>query len=384
MINLPAIMVSSGLCIGLMMVLIYSNSRNIRMALYDDRLYYRMCYLTLILSALDVTANLIDGNLFPGAIGFNVIINSALFIGNYYFQIVWYQYLLYKLRGKVLKPTIRDLLPITIPLVFLVIASMNLFIPILYEITPDNVYHRLPFSKYSFIFTAVFLIYTAIMVFNTARNTERYFFKPVVIFLAPILIGAVIQYNFYGISLIYITEAFGLTSLYLNMQNEASLLDSLTKLYNREFLTRYIKSFKQKIDSAELLGGLMIDINSFKEINDRYGHEEGDKALMNLAQILKSATTDRVIISRYGGDEFVVLCPIDKPRDLEPLKDSIMENLKEFNRKHGELYELSISIGSGVMDPVIDSPDDFMKLIDSRMYKDKDDYYRHLAINNYY
>ena len=61
-----------------------------------------------------------------------------------------------------------------------------------------------------------------------------------------------------------------------------------------------------------------------------------------------------------------------------------MENLKEFNRKHGELYELSISIGSGVMDPVIDSPDDFMKLIDSRMYKDKDDYYRHLAINNYY
>ena len=384
MINLPAIMVSAGLCVGLMMVLIYSNSRNIRMAFYDDRLYYRLCYLTLGLSVLDMIANIIDGKMFAGSIGFSIIINVALFLGNFYFQIVWYQYILYKLTGRMLKPTLRDMLPIAFPLIGMVLASFNLFVPVLFKISNVNIYQRLPLSGYTFLASHVFLIYTAVFVYRKAKSRGRYFFLPVVVFIVPIFLGSFIQYFFYGISLIYITEAFGLTSLYINLQNESSLLDSLTKLYNREFLTRYIKSFSQKTDSVYLLGGIMIDINSFKEINDRYGHEEGDKALINLARILKSATTDKDLVSRYGGDEFVILRPIEKPRDLEPLQQNIITELKKFNIKHTAPYELSISIGLGVMDPMIDSPDDFMRLIDSRMYRDKEDYYRHMAITSFY
>ena len=377
-------MVSCGLCIGLMMVVVYSNSRNIRMAFYDERLYFRLCYLNLILCVIELAATLIDGKLFAGSIGFNIIFNSMLYIGNYYFMIVWYQFVVYKVKGKVLKFCFKDIVPLSLPIFFAVLAVSNMFTPILFEIGPDNVYHRLPLATYSFLTTYVFLLYTIIYVVGNTTKGNRYFLAPVLIFTIPIFIGTVIQLLFYGISLIYITEAFGLTCLYIFMQNESSLLDSLTKLYNREYLTRYIKSFNSKLDRSTLLGGIMIDVNRFKEINDRYGHEEGDRALMNIANILKASVSEKDLISRYGGDEFVILSEVDMPKDLEPLQNRVLEELGKFNATHDNPYELSISIGSGVMDPYVDSADDFMKLIDSRMYKDKDHYYRNMPLNGFY
>ena len=377
-------MVSCGLCAGLMMVLIYSNSRNIRMAFYDERLYFRLCHLNLILCVMELIATLIDGKTFAGAMGFNIIFNSLLFLGNCYFMIIWYQFVVYKVNGKVLKFRFKDMIPLAFPLFFGLLAVVNLFTPVMFEIGPDNVYHRLPLAGYSFVATYVFLFYTVLYVIMNTSKGNRFFLEPVLIFTIPILLGSVIQLMSYGISLIYITEAFGLTCLYIYMQNEASLLDSLTKLYNREYLTRYIKAFEASNDKTYLLGGLMVDVNRFKEINDRFGHEEGDRALMYISNILKSATSERDLISRYGGDEFVILSKVDMPKDLEPLQDRILEELKEFNATHDTPYELSISIGYGVMDPYVDSSDDFMKLIDSRMYKDKEDYYRNMTLNGFY
>ena len=384
MINVQAIMVSCGLCVGLMMVLIYSNSRNIRMAFYDERLYFRLCYTNLILCVMELIATLIDGKTFAGAIGFNIIFNSLLFLGNYYFTIVWYQFVVYKVKGRVLKTRFKDLVPLAIPIVFGLLSVVNLFTPVIFEIGPDNVYHRLPLATYAFLATYVFLIYTVIYVVANTSKGNRFFLTPVLIFTIPIFVGSAIQLIFYGISLIYITEAFGLTCLYIYMQNEASILDSLTKLYNREYLTRYIKAFTVNNDKTTLLGGLMIDVNRFKEINDRYGHEEGDRALINISNILKSASGEKDLIARYGGDEFVILSEVDMPTDMDPLKERIIEELRNFNSTHDNPYELSISIGSGVMDPYVDSANDFMKLIDSRMYKDKDDYYRNMSINGFY
>ena len=105
---------------------------------------------------------------------------------------------------------------------------------------------------------------------------------------------------------------------------------------------------------------------------------------MYIADILKRAADEKDLVSRYGGDEFVILSEVDMPKDLEPLQNRILKELKDFNDTHDTPYELSISIGSGVMDPFVDSSDDFMKLIDSRMYKDKEDYYRSMTINGFY
>ena len=380
MINVQAIMVSCGLCAGLMMVVIYSNSRNIRVAFYDERLYFRLCYVNLILCGMELVATLLDGRIYPGAVSFNIILNSLLFIGNYYCMIVWYQFVVYKVEGKVLKPRLRDLIPLALPIGFGLLAVLNLFTPVLFEIGPDNVYHRLPLATCSFLGIYIFLIYTLLYVVGHTSKGRRGFLVHVLIFTIPVLIGTVIQLMFYGISLIYLASAFGLTCLYIYMQKEASLLDSLTKLYNREYLTRYIKSFVIDHENAPLLGGLMIDVNRFKEINDRYGHDEGDMALLNISNILKTAACDKVLIARYGGDEFVLLTEVDMPQDLMPLQERILDELARFNATHDNPYELSISIGSGVMDPYVDSADDFMKLIDSRMYKDKDDYYRKMSI----
>ena len=84
--------------------------------------------------------------------------------------------------------------------------------------------------------------------------------------------------------------------------------DFLTKLHNRRFMDSYLhhEILKMKRDgSSRIL--MMVDINGFKKINDVFGHQVGDQVLMECADIIKTATRESEMLSRYGGDEFVIL-----------------------------------------------------------------------------
>lgn len=70
-------------------------------------------------------------------------------------------------------------------------------------------------------------------------------------------------------------------------------MDSLTKLYNRDYLTRYLSRAEQRYLSANALTGIMLDVNSFKQINDTYGHTEGDAVLRLVGRVLLKAVKGR-------------------------------------------------------------------------------------------
>ena len=95
------------------------------------------------------------------------------------------------------------------------------------------------------------------MVFIFHKKIGKYLFMPVIVFLMPIFIGSLLQLLYYGIALIWVSVSFGLISLYINLQNEASMLDSLTKLYNREYLTRYLNYMLQKSSNEKQIAGIM-------------------------------------------------------------------------------------------------------------------------------
>ncbi|HJX70224.1 MAG TPA: diguanylate cyclase, partial [Dehalococcoidia bacterium] len=89
-----------------------------------------------------------------------------------------------------------------------------------------------------------------------------------------------------------------------------SITDGLTELYNhryfREMLTREVTIAKRYSHPLSLL---MVDIDNFKKCNDAYGHLVGDKALRNIAKLLKASSRRVDIIARYGGEEFALLMP---------------------------------------------------------------------------
>lgn len=128
----------------------------------------------------------------------------------------------------------------------------------------------------------------------------------------------------------------------LEQVNNMARRDSLTGIYNRNYFRELLEAWlKQKMDGAML----MVDLDNFKKINDRFGHQAGDEVLIKFGQVL-SGLGDNILSCRIGGDEFCLFCKdITETKELEKLVNRITE---EFQAKlSGERYDgiTTLSIG---------------------------------------
>lgn len=134
--------------------------------------------------------------------------------------------------------------------------------------------------------------------------------------------------------------------------SEKSMTDDLTGLYNR---SGFFTMSQQQLDLAPRIqkktGLFFMDLDGMKEINDLFGHLEGDRALITLAVILKESFRGTDVIGRLGGDEFAVLVFLDSISDLQELEKRVRDKLLEQNNVSAKKYLLSISIGSIYMEP---------------------------------
>jgi diguanylate cyclase (GGDEF)-like protein len=193
------------------------------------------------------------------------------------------------------------------------------------------------------------------------ENGARIFFS-IEMFLYPILLGAGLQFMFYGLSLAWLSSAVGLTGLYMMQQNEVAYIDSTVDTYNREYMNHILSSW---IIRGSSFAGVMLDIDRFKSINDRFGHSEGDRALKNVTNILKDSRKDNEWVFRFAGDEFVILKLTDSRDGLVPYMEEVNRRLEEYNHADHP-YELALSYGMSFFDT--GNVDTFMKEMDDRMY----------------
>jgi diguanylate cyclase (GGDEF)-like protein len=116
----------------------------------------------------------------------------------------------------------------------------------------------------------------------------------------------------------------------------------------------------------------MIDLDSFKAINDGYGHDAGDQALRHTAAILKKTFRKNDFIFRYGGDEFVVMMEVREHADMTRAVHRLRENVRLFNERKAVPYTLSLSIGYDLFTPMPGyTIHNFLKHLDDLMYLDK-------------
>jgi len=89
---------------------------------------------------------------------------------------------------------------------------------------------------------------------------------------------------------------------------QLSITDGLTRLHNHRFFQDHLtREIKRAIRSGEPLCMLLIDVDDFKSLNDRFGHAAGDELLSDLARIMNDTVRDSDLLARYGGEEFVIL-----------------------------------------------------------------------------
>ncbi|NOZ13942.1 MAG: diguanylate cyclase [Acidobacteria bacterium] len=129
---------------------------------------------------------------------------------------------------------------------------------------------------------------------------------------------------------------------------ELSVTDPLTGLFNRGYLNRMLKAEIKKLSRREeWLSCIMIDIDHFKQINDTYGHITGDFVLTELANIMRELSRDSDIVTRYGGEEFVLLLPQTDPDGAFILAEKIRTNVEKKKFKTGDVA-ITVTISCGI------------------------------------
>src|SRR5690242_4009737 len=151
-----------------------------------------------------------------------------------------------------------------------------------------------------------------------------------------------------------------------------ALQDELTGLYNRRgFLALAERQVKLARRSGRSLLLFFIDVDGLKEINDVFGHGEGDAALKCTAEALETTFRDSDVIARFGGDEFAVLAIEASGQSETTIRERLTEYLTSARRQDSD-YKFSVSLGSARFDPW--NPTSIRDLIaeaDQAMYEQK-------------
>ena len=157
--------------------------------------------------------------------------------------------------------------------------------------------------------------------------------------------------------------------VYLHLQNQLISTDSLTMLNNRNRLHDFLLQQREEKDSFVI----MVDVDHFKQINDTYGHAEGDRALVLVSQALKKACerlSYSMFLCRYGGDEFLMIAQTDVPDEVvKQIKDCLQEEVSKENGSRS--YTIEASMGFARWDGRPDSFKESMVNADKKMYEDK-------------
>ena len=147
--------------------------------------------------------------------------------------------------------------------------------------------------------------------------------------------------------------------------------DELTKAWNRQFVSEaFPKLLKQAARRRKKLSVSLVDINDFKIINDTFGHQAGDQTLQLIAQTLESCASKGEIVARWGGDEFVVVCPYARSRGAEPLAEQLGHALEQLSLRIGA--RVSASVGTAVFPDDGRTLQELLHAADGRMYGDKE------------
>lgn len=157
-----------------------------------------------------------------------------------------------------------------------------------------------------------------------------------------------------------------------------ALTDQLTGLYNRRgFFTLATRELRRAQRSTNGMLLFFADLDGLKDINDRFGHEEGDHVLTAAAKILTQTFRTSDIISRIGGDEFAILVIDADEALMEKLLLRLYRLINNLNARRTNRSKIAMSIGHAAYDPVKTATlDELISLADQQMYKMKKIKYR--------
>ncbi len=160
----------------------------------------------------------------------------------------------------------------------------------------------------------------------------------------------------------------------ISSMKDMVIYDTLTRLYNRRYLNQVLEfEFRKSSLEKTPLSIIMVDIDHFKAINDRYGHDEGDKVLIHVGSVLKECLRKHDIVARFGGEEFVIVLPKTIMKEAVVIAERIRRSVETTPLAVGqEKVHLTVSLGIAAL-PVVwaESKEELIKYADTALYEAK-------------
>lgn len=366
-------------CLSLVVYMRFAlnNRNNYRLRFF----FKRFLEIAVIALLADTLSYGFDRHAFAGARELNYIATSLSIIFTTFVGFIWNRFFDIVLHVKA-KKTLRTVIFATPVVVSFALAIANLYNGRFFVIGEDNVYTR---GEYAFVsFIVQYFGYAAVAVraiFHRFKVRTLRYVKLRNSFIwagcAMLLFGAFQIIGGGSVALQCCGITAGMFVMYLRFQDDQITNDILTGLNNRYALDTYLEDkmrvYHNGTHSGKRLYLILMDINSFKEINDEHGHIEGDRALKTVATTLKAVGMryrSSLFIARYGGDEFAAV--LESHSEKRPVK--LCVDIKEMLREESEGldYELTMGTGYATYTGAAMNYAAFYNLADKALYEDKD------------
>ncbi|MGY0692682.1 GGDEF domain-containing protein [Virgibacillus sp. FSP13] len=146
------------------------------------------------------------------------------------------------------------------------------------------------------------------------------------------------------------------------------IYDALTQVYNREFFEQCMNTYDSQVDVSTAI--ILCDLDELKFLNDHYGHEKGDIFLKESAKLLNQYSSEDVVVSRIGGDEFAIILINTNKEEVSGLHENLCSDIKRYNLKSKDL-KINMSMGYALSEHSLGNMKSLFAEADKNMYREK-------------
>lgn len=347
----------------------------------DKRMSQTMYSLFIMSSAILCTSDLVWGIVdfsyqwhFSDSVDF--VVNFIYHIFTLIVSYMWYLYSESELETRTTttkKGLITSMIPFAVGIV-IILGSFNE--GWVFSINDEGVYERGNLYILHIGICFFYILLTSLKAFIRSFYKDNYLkrekYRTLASFCVFPLVMGILQVVLVGSPMISAGVTFAALQVYISTREQLISVDPLTKLNNRTEMVKYLDNKMKNVNPNKDLYLFITDIDSFKRINDKLGHVEGDLAIIMAADALKNAVRKtNFFISRYGGDEFVIIGETKKDFDPKEFRELINLCLEEETKKHNKAYNLHMSVGYFKYTPEIKSISEFIGAADKYLYKQK-------------
>ena len=365
------------ICIIVFSILLLHNHFNIdrqeKQIKYDQALFAFILYFVADCFWAAITANLIPKT------RLNVVVNTFMIYilmgATVYY---WLNYVMAYVQAPHRNRPINRF-AVIFPFLVSTVALILQYVIAPYSLIDEARNTTLNFSIYMIVVPDIYLVAILFYTIRKAKSEENPMERRKHLFIGffPlfVMLGGLIETLFFPHLPIYCFTCLILMLVFYIQAIEVRVsMDPLTQLNNRGQLMRYISQKSNLHQEGRHTFVIMMDIDGFKEINDTYGHAEGDKALVIVAKSLKKVLNRNSMpsfLGRYGGDEFILIVHMDSREHPDQLIRVIREQIRQECVNGGIPYLLFVSAGFDMLRGGQDTIQNCIQRADEKLYQDK-------------